>query len=76
MKSIRSALFLICFLLHCGATADEINDAAARGDFEVVKSLVKDNPDLVNSKELEDWTPLFNAARHGQLMQVSADKAK
>ena len=34
-------------LAFCG----EIHDAAKDGDLEKVKALLKDNPDLVNSKD-------------------------
>lgn len=39
--------------------AGEIHDAAAKGDLEKVKSLLKDNPNLVFSSETND-TPLLN----------------
>jgi ankyrin repeat protein len=45
-------------LAFCG----EIHDAAAKGDLEKVKALVKDNPDLVFSKNNYGDTPLHVAA--------------
>jgi ankyrin repeat protein len=48
-------------LAFCG----EIQDAIAKGDMEKVKKLIKDNPDLVFSKDENGWTPLHLAA-HGR----------
>ena len=39
-----------------------VHDAAAGGDLEKVKALLKDNPDLVSSKDTNGWTPLHWAA--------------
>jgi cytohesin len=46
------------------AFCDEIHDAAKSGDLEKVKTLLKDNPELVNNKDTNGWTPLFLAARN------------
>lgn len=42
-----------------------IHDAALDGDLEKVKSLLKANPDLVNSKNKNGRTPLYLAASKG-----------
>jgi ankyrin repeat protein len=42
-----------------------IHDAAKSGDFERVKALLKDNPELVFSKDRDDETPLHCAAEGG-----------
>lgn len=43
-----------------------IHDAARKGDLERVKSLLKDHPDWVLSKDKLDRTPLHGAATQGQ----------
>ena len=48
-------------LAFCG----EIHDAAKNGDLEKAKSLLKDNPDLVFSKDTNGLTPLHWAAIQG-----------
>jgi hypothetical protein len=47
------------------AFGQEIDDAAQNGDLEKVKALLKDNPDLVSSKDKWGRTPLHLAARNG-----------
>jgi hypothetical protein len=47
------------------AFSGEIHDAARNGDLEKVKTLLKDNPDLVSSKDKWDRTPLHWAAVGG-----------
>jgi ankyrin repeat protein len=43
-----------------------IHDDAAHGDLEAVKALLKDNPDLVFSKDNHGQTPLFVAVSSGR----------
>ena len=50
-----------CSLAFCG----EIHQAAWDGDLEKVKTLLKDNPDLVFSKDKINYTPLHVAALKG-----------
>ncbi len=47
------------------AFSDEIHKAASGGDLEKVKALLKDNPDLVFSKDRVGKTPLYLAAVTG-----------
>ena len=42
-----------------------IHEAAKEGDLRTVKALLKDNPDLVSSKDIADNLPLHVAARYG-----------
>jgi ankyrin repeat protein len=46
--------------------ASEIRDAARTGDLDKLKSLLKDNPDLVSSKDNHNQTSLHWAAAKGQ----------
>jgi cytohesin len=52
---------------HLPTTAEiaAIHDAAMSGDLEKVKALLKDNPDLVFSKDAASKTPLYRAAALG-----------
>ena len=52
---------LLCRLAFCG----EIHDATRDGDLAKVKALLKDNPDLVFSKDDAGRTPLHWAAAKG-----------
>ena len=68
----RLATCLAVALLLAGAArlaAGEIHEAAAAGDVEKVRSLLKAKPDLVNLREL-GTTPLHEAARNGRLEVV------
>jgi uncharacterized protein len=48
------------------AFCGEIHDAAKNGDLGRVKALVKDNPDLVFSRDNDGWTALHYAAFNGK----------
>jgi ankyrin repeat protein len=51
---------------HGGSYNGGIHDAASKGDLTKIKTLLKDNPKLVASKEDEHWnTPLHYAVREG-----------
>jgi ankyrin repeat protein len=61
----RAAVMSVVLIWGSLAFCDEIHDAAQSGDTVKVKALLKDNPDLVFSKNTNGWTPLFSAAFHG-----------
>ncbi len=67
-NSLSLLLFvtLLCRAAFCG----EIHDAAKSGDLEKVKNLLKNNPDLVSSKDNDGATPLHVSAYAGQLKIV------
>lgn len=52
----------------CGTThsAFDTREAAKRGDLPKLKELLRNNRDLVFSKDYRDWTPLHRAAYEGQ----------
>lgn len=60
---------LIAFLLVLSssnlALAGEIHEAVKNNDLAKVRSLIKDNPDLVFSKDEDGFTPLHLAAANG-----------
>ena len=58
----RAAVLLVALAWSSLAFGGEIHDAAAAGDLERVKALLKDNPDLVFSKDSGGQTPLHGAA--------------
>jgi ankyrin repeat protein len=53
-------------LLVTNKSEYNIQDAAAIGDLERVKALLKDNPDLVLSQDFSGQTALYWAAAQGQ----------
>ena len=57
-------LFALAFsrLAFCG----EIHDAVIQGDLAKVRTLLKDNPDLVTSVDNNGYTPLYWAALQGR----------
>jgi ankyrin repeat protein len=61
---------LVALVWSCLAFCGEIHDAARDGDLEKVKALLKDNPDLVNSKNTNGLTPLHFAAYSGHVVVV------
>ena len=54
----RAAVMLVALAWSSLAFCGEIHDAAKDGDLEKVKALLKDNPDLVFSKDNDGATPL------------------
>jgi ankyrin repeat protein len=68
MKSPIFSLVLLTALFSWSAFCGEIHDAVAIGDLEKVKALLKDNPNLVFSKqsELAGLTPLSIAASYNR----------
>jgi|HubBroStandDraft_6_1064221.scaffolds.fasta_scaffold759160_1 ankyrin repeat protein len=65
MKTTILSLLLLATLLGHPAFCGEIHDAAGSGDLEKVKALLKDNPDLIFSKDNIGGTPLHQAAFKG-----------
>jgi ankyrin repeat protein len=61
----RTAAMLLVLLWGSIAFCDEIHDAAKKDDLEEVKALLKENPDLVSSKDESDETPLHLAVANG-----------
>ncbi len=60
----RLAVVMLVALALCRpAFSGPIHDAARNGDLEKVRALLKDNPDLVFSKDDNGKTPLHMAAR-------------
>ena len=60
-----AAALLIALACSCLASGGEIDEAVRDGDSAKVKALVKDNPELVFSKDTNNWTPLHYAAWFG-----------
>ena len=71
---IRLFIFLLTASLFCGwnslAFGGEIHDAAKAGNLEKVKALLKDNPELVSSKDESGLTPLEWAVIKGNKEMV------
>ena len=68
MKTISRNLFLLFGVMVWSSLAfgGEIHDAAARGDLQKVKALLKDHPELVSAKDGDGATPLHRAAEKGR----------
>jgi ankyrin repeat protein len=63
--SRRAAVLLVALVWSSLAFCGEIHEAANAGDLAKVKALLKDNPDLVSSKDSYGLTPLHYAAWQG-----------
>jgi ankyrin repeat protein len=61
-----TAVTLIALACSTLAFCGEIHEAAAAGDLQKVKSLLKENSELISSKDDEGRTPLHLAAEEGQ----------
>jgi ankyrin repeat protein len=59
------ALAILATILGKPAFCGEIHDAAKTGNLVKVKTLLKDNPDLVVDRDKSGWTPLHWAAQNG-----------
>lgn len=59
------AVTLLALAWCSPAFSGQIHDAAANGDLERVRALLKDDPDLVLSKDDKGYTPLHWAAKNG-----------
>jgi TonB family protein len=57
---------LIVLVWSSLALRGEIHDAARNGDFQKIKALLRENPELVSIKDEYGYTPLHLAARKGQ----------
>jgi ankyrin repeat protein len=66
-SSLATVVVILCALSwNSVAFCDEIHDAATSGDLAKVQALLKDNPQLVFSKDDQTgWTPLHSAAAGG-----------
>jgi ankyrin repeat protein len=56
------SLIFILFILITPLFAGEVHHLAKKGDIKRIKSLLKQSPQLVNSKDQYHWTPLHLAA--------------
>jgi ankyrin repeat protein len=64
---ILRLVIITLMALACSTSAfcGEIHDAAAVGDMARLKALLKDNPELVFSKDSKGETPLYRAVHGG-----------
>lgn len=63
-----AAVLLIMLAWSVPVFCGEIHDAAVRGDLPKVKTLLKDHPELVSSKDNNGVTPMHRAAEFNQKM--------
>lgn len=69
-------LLIVCIFVLTPFWADEIHEAAQKGDIENVQALLKQNSALVDARDEFDRTPLHWAARgvHFGVMQLLIEK--
>ncbi|MGB2837507.1 MAG: ankyrin repeat domain-containing protein [Candidatus Sulfotelmatobacter sp.] len=65
LRTFRFATLLLVLSSSNLALAGEIHDAVKNNDLAKVRSLIKDSPDLVFSKDEDGFTPLHLAAASG-----------
>jgi ankyrin repeat protein len=67
----RAGLLVLCVVLTLGAKSDapgdEIHKAVIKGNLNAVAALLKEHPDLLESKNNLGQTPLYEAVVHNQL---------
>jgi len=61
----KAAFLLIFFVIVTPSLSQEIHKAVQTGDLENVKTLLDKNPDLVNAKDKNNYSPLHYAASLG-----------
>ncbi len=64
---IFAAIFFLWISANPSLFAGDIHDAAKAGDLERLKTLLEENPDLVNSADSDRNTPLSSAVEAGSL---------
>ena len=57
--------FMLVLTLSSTALGGEIHEAVKANDLSKVKKLIKDNPDLIISKDEDGFTPLHLSAANG-----------
>jgi ankyrin repeat protein len=65
-KALISTLFMVCFACVC-CLADEIHEAARRGDLEKLKVILDKNPSAIGSLDKNKNTPLHHAIDENKL---------
>ncbi|HUV29656.1 MAG TPA: ankyrin repeat domain-containing protein [Acidobacteriota bacterium] len=73
MVSFKNYIWLVCLLvlsIEVQASDVDIFTAAEQGDFEVVKKLVQENPQLVTATDDQGYSPLHKAAYNNHLNVV------
>jgi len=56
---LGSLLALVTPLGMSEALRHQIHDAAKKGNIEEIKRLLQTNPELINDRGEDEWTPLF-----------------
>jgi len=70
MKSIKTLLFTLLFLLASWTWCAEIHDAALKGDLAKVQELLAKDPSLLNAKGRNEKAPIHWAAQGGHAAVV------
>jgi hypothetical protein len=65
LKVAAVMLVALSSLTSCNNLSDQAFDAFRGGDLVKVKALLKDNPKVVSSSDLNGWTPLHITAKYG-----------
>lgn len=65
-KIITIAAIALC-IFSVSLYASEIHEAAKNGNLEKVKALLEDNPELLNEKDSQGFTPLHSAVTNGRI---------
>ncbi len=77
-SEIACILILVGILISFGslAFAEQIHELAQKGDLEGVKTLIEQNPELVNARDKDGRTPLHWACRgvHLEVVKFLVDK--
>jgi ankyrin repeat protein len=65
------ACSILTLLLHGWVLAEDIHDAAKKGDLERLKKIIASDPSFVNSTDRDKMTPLHHAIDEGKLEAAS-----
>lgn len=67
LSTIWYSIAILLFLFFTAFSVDDIFEASETGDFDKVKTLLEENPQLLNISDNSGYTPLHNAAYNGHL---------
>ena len=67
MKKIVTVIFICLIVLKLGIGGQSIHESAKKGDIEKIKSMIKENPELIFLQNRYGMIPLHTSAYNGKI---------
>lgn len=64
MKPLKLFLVFVILIKPCSSRAQDIFEAIAGNNIEALKSIIEKDPNTVNLKNSNGWTPLYAACQN------------